>query len=64
MLKANGLKETHIAGNNAFLANLDPTQVARELNSPQFVKKAVEEHGWVEKFGLQQGWTRVEEIAV
>lgn len=58
------LKETHIAGNNAFLAKLDPTQVARELNAPQFVKKAVEEQGWVEKFGLQQGWTRIEEIAV
>ncbi|MGX3067693.1 ABC transporter substrate-binding protein, partial [Ursidibacter arcticus] len=58
------LKETHISGNNAFLAKLDPSQVARDLNAPQFVKKAVEQGGWLETFNLQNGWTRVEEIAI
>lgn len=58
------LKETHIAGNSDFLASLDPTQVARELNAPQFVRKAIENGGWSDKFKLQNGWTRTEEIAV
>ena len=58
------LKEAHISGNNAFLAKLDPSQVARDLNAPQFVKKAVEQGGWLETFNLQNGWTRVEEIAI
>lgn len=57
------LKETHIAGNNAFIQKLDPTQVARELNAPQFVRNALEQQGWIEKFGLQS-WNRIEEIKV
>ncbi|OOH91806.1 ABC transporter substrate-binding protein [Pasteurellaceae bacterium 15-036681] len=58
------LKETHIAGNNAFLQGLDPTQVARELNAPQFVKKALEQGNYLETFGLQSGFNRVEQIVV
>lgn len=58
------LKETYIAGNHSFLAQLDPTQAARELNAPQFVKKALEQGNWQTTFGLQNGWTRQEQIAV
>ena len=58
------LKETHIAGNNAFLHDLDPTQVARELNAPQFVKKALEQGNYLATFGLQNGFSRVEQISV
>lgn len=58
------LKETHIAGNNAFLANLDPSQVARDLNAPQFVRKALEQGDLLAKFGLTNGFTRAEIIDI
>lgn len=58
------LKETHIAGNNAFLQSLDPTRAAQAINEPKFVRKAIEEGGWIETFNLQAGWTRTEQISV
>lgn len=58
------LKETHIAGNNAFLANLDPSQVARDLNAPQFVRKALEQGDLLAKFGLTGGFNRTEIIEI
>lgn len=58
------LKQTHIAGNNAFLQKLDPTQVARELNAPQFVRTALEQNGWQTAFGLASGFSRTEQIEV
>ncbi|MEG9489574.1 ABC transporter substrate-binding protein, partial [Mannheimia sp. HC-2023] len=58
------LKETHIAGNNAFLQPLDPVEAAKAINEPRFVRKAIEEGGWIETFNLQAGWTRTEEISI
>ncbi|MEN2879068.1 Uncharacterised protein [Mannheimia haemolytica] len=58
------LKQTHIAGNNAFLQQLDPVEAAKAINEPTFVRKAIEQGGWVETFNLQTGWTRTEQISV
>lgn len=58
------LKTTQLAGNNAFLADLNPTQVARELNAPQFVKQALEQGNYLDVFGLQNGFERKEEISI
>lgn len=59
------LKQTHIAGNNAFLASLSPSQVARDLNAPQFVRHTLEQYPeWLAQFGLQNGWTRTEQITL
>lgn len=58
------LKQTHIAGRNDFLQTLDPQTVAKEINAPQFVRKAIEQGGWLDTFGLQNGWTRQELIQV
>lgn len=58
------LKETHIAGDHQFLAQLDPSQVARDLNAPQFVKKALEQGDLLAKFGLDNSFVRQELIDV
>lgn len=58
------LKTTQLAGNNGFLANLNPTQVARELNAPQFVKQALEQGNYLDVFGLQNGFERTEQISI
>lgn len=58
------LKETHIAGNNKFLTQLDPSQVARDLNAPQFVKRALEQGDLLAKFGLDNSFVRQELIDV
>ena len=58
------LQTTKLAGNNGFLAELNPTQVAHELNAPQFVKKSLEQGDYLTVFGLQNGFERVEEIDV
>lgn len=57
------IKKTHIAGNNHFLTALDPVTVARELNAPQFVRRAIEQHQWQSLFGLE-AWQRTEQIEV
>lgn len=58
------LKTTQLAGNNDFLADLNPTQVARELNAPQFVKQALAQGNYLEIFGLQNGFERTEQISI
>lgn len=58
------LKETYIAGNHDFLTQLDPSQVARDLNAPQFVRKALEQGDLLEKFGLTKAFSRVELVEV
>ena len=58
------LQTTKLAGNNGFLAELNPTQVAHELNAPQFVKKSLEQGDYLTVFGLRNGFERVEEIDV
>lgn len=56
------LQQTHLAGQNAFLPNLDPQQGATLLNAPQFAQRAIEEGKWQSLFGLQNGWQRSELI--
>lgn len=57
------LKDTYVAGNSQFLTSLDPTQVARDLNAPQFVRQALVQYGLTEKFNLTtENWTRNELI--
>lgn len=58
------LKETYIAGEHKFLAQLNPSQVARDLNAPQFVKKALELDDLLAKFGLDNSFVRQELIDV
>lgn len=58
------LKETYIAGEHKFLAQLNPSQVARDLNAPQFVKKALEQDDLLAKFGLDNSFVRQELIDV
>ena len=57
------LKETHIAGVNRFLDELSPAHAAQDLVDDRFVKKAVEQGGYRQLFGLN-GWTREETISV
>jgi NitT/TauT family transport system substrate-binding protein len=58
------LKETYIAGDHAFLEQLDPTQVARDLNAPQFIKRALEQQNLLGKFGVTTNFTRQELIKI
>lgn len=57
------LKDTLIEGNNAFLASLDPRQVASDLVDDRFVRQALAEVGGLQAFGLAEGFERSEEIS-
>lgn len=57
------LKDTLIEGNNAFLASLDPRQVASDLVDDRFVRQALAEVGGLQAFGLAEGFQRSEEIS-
>jgi len=57
------LKETLVLGRNEFLADLDPAFVAGDLVDDRFVRKAIEQAGGPEKFGLTS-FTRKESITV
>jgi len=57
------LKETLVLGRNEFLAELDPSFVASDLVDDRFVRKAIEQAGGPEKFGLTS-FTRKESITV
>lgn len=58
------LQQTKLAGNNQFLAKLNPVQAAREINAPQFVRQALTQGNHLELFGLQNGFERIEQIIV
>ncbi len=58
------LKETQVEGDNAFLADLDPAFVARDLVDDRFVRNAIESVGGLTAFGVTGGWERAERIAV
>lgn len=47
------LKETLVLGRNEFLAELDPAFVATDLVDDRFVRKAIEQAGGPEKFGIE-----------
>ena len=57
------LKNTHIEGNNSFLKTLDPAFVARDLVDDSFVKNAVAAVGGLKTFGLDESFTRTEQVA-
>lgn len=57
------LKETLVLGRNEFLGELDPAFVAQDLVDDRFVRKAIEQAGGLEKFGLTS-FSRKETITV
>ncbi len=58
------LRETKVAGDNAFLASLDPEFAARDLVDDSLVKTALREIGGPSAFGLDASLSRQEEIVI
>lgn len=54
------LKETHLAGVNSFLQELEPAQAAKELFDTRFVETSLKQAGMTDIFGLQGGLERTE----
>ncbi len=57
------LKETHLAGVNTFLQELNPAEAAKELFDSRFVEQALQQHGLMRTFGLN-ALTRQETFAL
>ncbi|MDY0309006.1 MAG: ABC transporter substrate-binding protein [Castellaniella sp.] len=57
------LKTTYVLGENAFLKDLDPAEVARDLVDERYVRKAIEAQGGPAAFGIA-GYTRTETFSV
>jgi NitT/TauT family transport system substrate-binding protein len=57
------LKSTYVLGENAFLKDLDPAEVARDLVDDRYVRKAIEAQGGPAAFGIE-GYTRTETFSV
>ena len=58
------LKQTVVSGQNAFLQDLDPAFVAKDLVDDRFVKQAILAQGGPSVFGLPESFTREEIITV
>ncbi|MDO4641216.1 MAG: ABC transporter substrate-binding protein [Neisseria sp.] len=58
------LQETHLAGVNNFLGELNPAAAAVELFDTRFVEKALSEAHLLDMFGLQEGLTRKERFEI
>ena len=56
------LKHTLIQGDNGFLADLDPKQVAQDLVDDRFVKNSIASVGGLKAFGLPDSFERTEEF--
>lgn len=56
------LKTTLVSGQNAFLQELDPAFVARDLVDDRYVKQAILANGGPAAFGLPDSFSRVETI--
>ena len=56
------LKQTHIAGENLFLRDLDPARVAGELVDERFVRSAIEATGSQARFALPASFARQETL--
>ncbi|MDR0816372.1 MAG: ABC transporter substrate-binding protein [Desulfovibrio sp.] len=56
------LRETVVEGENAFLQTLDPVFAAKDLVDERFVRKAVDNAGGLQAFGVTGGWERTELI--
>ncbi|MDO4696378.1 MAG: ABC transporter substrate-binding protein [Neisseria sp.] len=57
------LKETHLAGVNTFLQELNPAEAAQELFDSRFVEQALQQNGLMQTFGLN-ALTRQETFAL
>ena len=57
------LKSTYVLGENAFLKDLDPAEVTRDLVDDRYVRKAIEAQGGPAAFGIE-GYTRTETFSV
>ncbi|MBV2182624.1 MAG: ABC transporter substrate-binding protein [Castellaniella sp.] len=58
------LKGTYVLGENAFLKELDPAHVARDLVDDRYVRKAIEDQGGLSAFGITGGYSRTETFEV
>ncbi|MGB3835967.1 ABC transporter substrate-binding protein [Castellaniella sp.] len=58
------LKDTFVLGENAFLKQLDPAHVAKDLVDERFVRHAIEAQGGLSAFGIEGGYTRSETFEV
>ncbi|PJG84578.1 ABC transporter substrate-binding protein [Conservatibacter flavescens] len=58
------LQQTHLAGNNQFLTELNPATVATDLTASQFVKNALAENNWKGLFNIADNWQRQEIFTV
>lgn len=58
------LKTTLMSGQNAFLNDLDPSFVARDLVDDRYVKQAIMQFGGPEAFGLPASFSREETITI
>lgn len=56
------LKQTHVAGRNLFLADIDPVSAANDMTSDMFVRKALEQYDGFSFFGLPESLVRQENI--
>ncbi|MGP1615650.1 MAG: ABC transporter substrate-binding protein, partial [Pollutimonas bauzanensis] len=54
------LRLTRVEGNAEFLQELDPAFAARDLVDDRYVRRAIEDVGGLEAFGVRGGWTRSE----
>jgi len=57
------LKQTHLEGNTAFLASLDPAFAARDLVDDRFVRRAIGKAGGPNVFGLPESFAREEVLS-
>lgn len=58
------LKQTQVEGDTAFLQQLQPEQVAKDLVDDSFVKAALQQIGGPQVFGLQPDFSRQETFVV
>src|SRR5690606_8380297 len=58
------LTQTRVEGDNAFLSDLDPAFVARDLVDDRFVRQAIGAAGGPQAFGLSPDFTRQEMVTV
>lgn len=54
------LRLTQLEGQTAFLQELDPAFVARDLVDDRFVRAAIEQAGGLQAFGVTESWSRHE----
>lgn len=58
------IKATRVEGNDAFLKNLEPAFVAKDLVDERFVRKAIDSVGGPATFGIPASYSRQEVFAI